>query len=186
MSEQCIAVGSELLAPKYIAEDDTPRDGGRWPEYASTMVICVDSYENGLAGGRLHNFCFREPDSFASLDQLVFALEGVLERAQLLQSELDVRSAIPPKKRRGRKRKHPLVQEEAPLERKTAAYPLDAMRPMRGKLASFYIRVFARQHASIQGVLIRADRDERHAFRSGLELMHYLHDLLEEEQKAGK
>lgn len=186
MSEQCIAVGSEFLAAKYIAEDETPRDGGRWPEYASTMVICVDSYENGLASGRLHNFCFREPDSFASLDQLVFALEGVLERAQLLQSELDTRSVIPPKKRRGRKRKHPLVQEEPPLERRTTAYPLDAMRPMRGKLASFYVRVFARQHASIQGVLVRADCEERYAFRSGLELMHYLRDLLEAQQPTGK
>lgn len=186
MSEQCIAVGGEPLAAKYIAEDDTTRDGGRWPEYASTMMICVDSYENGLASGRLHNFCFREPDSFASLDQLVFALEGVVERSQLLRAEEDARSVIPPKKRRGRKPKHPPERmPEPPAPPRTAVYTLDTMRPMRGKLASFYVRIYARQHASIQGLLIRADRDERHAFRSGLELMHYLRDLLEE-QKAGK
>ena len=66
MNEQCIVIGSDVLIPRYIAEDDIPRDGSRWPEYANTMMICIDSFENGLANGRLHNFYFEETDSFFS------------------------------------------------------------------------------------------------------------------------
>ena len=32
MNEHCIVVGNGLLMPKYMAEDDIPRTGGRWQE----------------------------------------------------------------------------------------------------------------------------------------------------------
>ena len=36
-----------------IIEDDIPRDGGMWPEYAATMLICVSAIKNGRICGKL-------------------------------------------------------------------------------------------------------------------------------------
>lgn len=35
-----------------ILEDDIPRDGGKWPEYASTMLLCFDGWGGGHGDGQ--------------------------------------------------------------------------------------------------------------------------------------
>lgn len=185
MNEQCIVVGNDILLPKYIAEDDIPRDGGRWPEYARTMQLCVDSFEHGLAKGRLYNFYFEEQDTFASLDQLLFAMEDVMEKAQMPQSMTELRRAVPVKKK-GRRKKNEAPLEDAPYLVTAPYHSLDTLRPHRGKLASFYIRVITRQHSSMQGLLVDASDDERYAFRSELELIRFLRDLLEQKTSIRK
>lgn len=82
MKEECILV-ADRLEPRYIAEDEISRDGGQWPEYCRTLVVCVDSFENGLAEGWLHSFCLPAPRPFHSLDQLLFSMEEVLNESRL-------------------------------------------------------------------------------------------------------
>ena len=129
MSEQSIVVRDEFLTPKYISEDDIPRDGGRWPEYCNTMIISIDSFENRLASGSLYNFYF---------------------------------------------------EDDAPLSKQPPFYSIETLRAAKGELANFYIRVYSRQHASMQGVLVNAKNNDTYAFRSGLELIRVLHELLGE------
>ena len=181
MSEQCIEIGNDVLTPKYIAEDDIPRDGGRWPEYANTMMICIDSFENGLASGRLHNFYFEETNTFSSLDQLLFSLENVMEKANMPQAAYAVRKPIPMtmKKTRGnRKVVESAEPDKSSMDKSSPYYTLDTINAVRGRVANFYIRVYARQHASMQGFLVDAKDNTTYAFRSELELIWFLRDLL--------
>lgn len=39
-----------------IFENDLPCSGGRWPEYAATMILCFDQWENDMAIGSLRTF----------------------------------------------------------------------------------------------------------------------------------
>lgn len=71
----------EILPAKYFAEDDTMRSIGNYPEYVGTMMICIDSLENGVAQGRLHSYYLKDPIPFFSLDQLLFALDDVMDQA---------------------------------------------------------------------------------------------------------
>ena len=181
MSEQCIEIGNDVLIPKYIAEDDIPRDGGRWPEYANTMMICIDSFENGLASGRLHNFYFEETDSFSSLDQLLFSLENVMEKANMPQAAYAVRKPTPmtmEKTRGKRKAVEAMEPDNSSSDHSIPYYTLETIRAVRGKLANFYIRVYSRHYASIQGFLVDAKDNTTYAFRSELELIRFLRDLL--------
>lgn len=181
MSEQCIEIGNDVLIPKYIAEDDIPRDGGRWPEYANTMMICIDSFVNGLASGRLHNFYFEETNTFSSLDQLLFSLENVMEKANMPQAAYAVRKPTPMnmKKLKGRRKAAVTAeQDDSCFEHPSPYYTLETIKAVRGELANFYIRVYARQHASMQGFLVDAKNNTTYAFRSELELIRFLRDLL--------
>lgn len=169
MKEECILV-ADRLEPRYIAEDEISRDGGQWPEYCRTLVVCVDSFENGLAEGWLHSFCLPAPRPFHSLDQLLLSMEEVLNESRLAEPWNITRTL---NGRRARKRKKGPLPEVSRGSAPVAAWDFHALRPRRGKLASFYLRVYSRQNASMQGILIRAgDRDSATAFRSALELIH--------------
>lgn len=181
MNEQCIVVGSDVLTPRYIAEDDIPRNGGRWPEYANTMMICIDSFESGLARGRLHNFYFEKADDFFSLDQLLFSLEDVMEKANMPQAAYALRKPIPMRVKKSKSRCKAVVPPELDnptLERSYPYYTHETINAVRGKLANFYIRVYSRQYASMQGFLVDAKDNATYAFRSELELIRFLRDLL--------
>ena len=66
------------VPPRSIQEDGIPRDGGMWPEYCKTMILCIDSFADGLARGRLYSYCCPEPKLFRSLDQMLFFVEDIL------------------------------------------------------------------------------------------------------------
>ena len=66
-----ILTPDELIEPKAIMEDNLPRNGGLWPEYAHTMFLCVDSFCDGLAVGHLHSYCFSQAIQFNSIDQVL-------------------------------------------------------------------------------------------------------------------
>lgn len=186
MSEQCIVIGNDFLKPKYIAEDDIPRDGHRWPEYANTMMICIDSFENGLANGRLHNYYFEEIDYFSSLDQLLFSLENVMEKANMPQAAYAVRKPIPMTMKKSNGSCKMVVTAEADnsnLNRSSPYYTLETIKAIKGKLSNFYIRVYSRQYASMQGFLVDAKDRTTYAFRSELELIRFLRDLLNDKSR---
>lgn len=115
MNENYIPIESDLLFPKYFAENDIPRQCGPWPEFATTMTICVDSFDNELANGRLHNFCFENEIPFLSLDQLLFGLEEIMNRADMPQRYAEMRTIFATEKNVcGRKAKTPRKVTDIP------------------------------------------------------------------------
>lgn len=90
-------IDKEVLPAKYFAEDDTMRYIGKYPEYAGTMMICVDSFENGVAQGRLHTYYLKDSISFYSLD---LAMEEVLNQVGTPQAWTETRSFTKAKNKR--------------------------------------------------------------------------------------
>jgi len=143
------------------------------------MLICIDSFDNGLASGHLYNYYFEGSDSFSSLDQLLFALEKIMEQANMPQASFSLRKAFPLNETKIQQKE--AVQDELDNDtvyRSAPFYTLMTLKAIRGNLANYYVRVFARQHASMQGFLVDAENGATYAFRSELELICYLRDLL--------
>ena len=65
-----------------IFEDDLPRSGGRWPEYAATMILCFDRWENDMAIGSLWTFFQSTPIPFHGLDNLLFIMDAMMDQAE--------------------------------------------------------------------------------------------------------
>ena len=65
-----------------IFEDDLPRSGGRWPEYAATMILCFDRWEGDMAIGSLWTFFQSTPIPFHGLDNLLFIMDAMMDQAE--------------------------------------------------------------------------------------------------------
>lgn len=176
-----IRIEPSAISPRSIQEDKLPRDGGMWPDYCNTMILCVDDFADGLARGRLYSYCCPEPKLFHSLDQILFYLEEVLDETGLVQAWVAPRSIRSGNKPRGRRVK----KEAAAPVKKPPVWALQKLRPRKGRLATFYLRVYARQHASMQGFLCLCDKEGTSIpFRSALELARLLREALEERKRG--
>ncbi|WP_298029774.1 hypothetical protein [uncultured Dysosmobacter sp.] len=146
------------------------RGGGLWPDYCHTMLICVDSFQNRLAAGRLYTYCYSYARIFHSLDQMLFQVESILDETGLAQRWNRPRTLL----------------ESDQEETSKAAFPdrhMPALKPqhlqtIRGKLATFQLRVYARQNASMQGILEFVEGG-RASFRSALELTRMILEVVE-------
>lgn len=182
--ERVLRISDEILDAMYISEDTLPRDGGVWPEYASTMLICVDGNERGLLSGRLHNYCFQEAAEFASLDQLLFAIEDFLERIGTPERDTALRRKLCTVQY---KRKGPQGETVRPRGRRMPYHTPEDFHVKGGALASFYLRIYGRRHSSMQGVIGRAaGQASLTPFRSEMELMTLIRGALENHTDAGR
>lgn len=94
----------ELLQNRYFAEDDLPRTGSIYPEFSHTMTICVDTFEHGLAQGRIHN----SETTFLSLDQMLLGMDGIWDRAGECQRDTLLRTKF----EKGAAKKNPCMSDK--------------------------------------------------------------------------
>lgn len=161
-----------LLKDAAIMEDDLPRDGGIIPEYAATMVVIFTSYENRVPCGSIRSFCYSEAIEFCGLDQLLLTMESIMDSLNYPQPFLKRRTLNPSGK--GKKDAAPFIEMDESARIRT--FKDLGKYELRGRHKCF-IRVYSRQHGSVQGDLRAGKRDV--AFRSGLELMSLLHEYLQ-------
>ena len=119
------------------------------PWSQQTILLCVDSYENGVPRG--HMYLGQEGQCFDSLSQLLLRAEQLLERNGGVQSFTTPRIFS--------------------LVRPLGDASCDAERLSRGTAATFEMRVLFRQNASWQGELLWLEKNTRQSFRSVLELI---------------
>ena len=134
-----------------------------WAGENRKITVCVDSYENGILKGRLHNG-YREADSFESLVQFLLVVEAMLEDQQIPQS-YTVRRKFSDYISAG--------------EGSAAAGPV-----RKGSLATFDVQVLYRQHTSWQGVLLWRDCNLEQSFRSVLELVLLMDSALRKQEEG--
>lgn len=172
-----------------------PRTGSIHPEFSHTMMICVDSFENRLAQGRIHTYYFDNVIPFNSLDQMLFGIEDILDRADEAQRDTQLRTSFLQKNnvRMAVKTNEEFYNEleKARPKKQPPAFTPETMKAKAGALANYYIRVISRQHSSMQGVISRAGKEGACVFRSEMELLRLIRDdLLAEcswdKRKAGK
>ena len=175
MEDQYIVMKEKMLPARSILEDDMPRVGGRLPEYAHTITVCIDSFDDGLVSGRLYNFYCTDVSTFKSLDQLIFAMEDLMDKVHHPAAWMEINK--PSKKRKRKKKEQP--EEEVIAEMQNPIHTLPSFEVAPGKLMSLYIRVLYRQNASMQGVVKFVGNTEQYTFRSDLELMWIIRDMLE-------
>ena len=126
-------------------------------EYRST-VVCIDTYENSVPGGRFYNTFRKEGESFHGLMQFLLKMEWLLNTMSFPKAYACVRSFSRP-------------PEPA------ASGPPEA-RPGHGRLATFEIRILFRQNTSWQGSLAWLEGEQEESFRSVLELALLLESAL--------
>lgn len=130
------------------------------PWSQQTILLCVDSYENGVPRG--HMYLGQEGQCFDSLSQLLLRAEQLLERNGGVQSFTTPRIFS--------------------LVRPLGDASCDAERLSRGTAATFEMRVLFRQHASWQGELLWLEKNTRQSFRSVLELITLMDSALRAEK----
>lgn len=131
------------------------------PWNQQTILVCVDSYENGVPRGHMY-LPGQEGQRFDSLSQLLLRAERLLERGGGVQSFTTPRIFS--------------------LVRPLSDAPCDAEVLSRGNAATFEMRVLFRQHASWQGELLWMEKNTRQSFRSVLELITLLDSALRAEE----
>ena len=120
-------------------------------EMNRTIIICVDSYDNGVPSGRFHFASNQDVKTFQSLTQLLVKINGILEEEKFPQSFAELRKFHAPQKQLG-----------APDKVSTLK---------NGALATFSVRILFRQNASWQGSLSWVDGNQEQYFRSVLEMI---------------
>lgn len=143
-----------------IFEDDLPRSGGRWPEYAATMILCFDRWENDMAIGSLWTFFQSTPIPFHGLDNVLFIMDAMMDQAEQPMPWMA--------------RRHIKEQVRPQPDRRTQIQNLLSFRP--GLLSTVSVRIYTRQHATMQGTL-RVEGNREVSFRSGLELLYLLREI---------
>lgn len=118
---------------------------------ARTYVIYVDSYDNKVLCGRIHNVLLGSTTPFTGAIDLLLKIEAFLDDAKLVQSYSAKRVFAPGK----------------PTEMTVAEKPSAA----GGKLGSFTFKLLFRQNVSWQGSVLWHEGNSEETFRSVLELL---------------
>ncbi len=120
-------------------------------------LICVDSYDDGVLNGHFyHPRC--DGEAFKSLSQFLIRMDELLNETGALWF----------------RNLAPLVPEQ---------WEVSGPSLKRGKLATFEVRVLFRRHSSWQGVLHWQEAGQEQNFRSVLELVHLLDNVLRKQEK---
>ena len=130
------------------------------PWNQQTMLVCVDSYENGVPRGQMY-LPGQPVERFESLSQLLLRGERLFEQGGGVQSYTTPR----------------IFALAKPLE----PAPCDVTELTRGNAATFEMRILFRQHASWQGELLWMEKNTRQSFRSVLEMITLMDSALRAE-----
>lgn len=148
---------------------------GLWPEYAETMIVCFSGIEDGIPTGELWSFYFEHSYPFRGLDGLLFAMECVMDEARKPPVWCERRSLHKkPKDSNAVKRQAFVPQQQLQIP----FYRPDELAGRQGQLCTVAVRIIWRQNASMQGEL-RVPEHDSVRFRSALELLHLLREVLE-------
>lgn len=128
-----------------------------WCPENNRILVCVDSYENGVPAGKFCN-SFQETEEFSSLSQLLIRLEAMLDDQQAPQSYTTHRTFAA------------VMEQLEEEERPTAS--------RKGRRATFELKILFRQHGSWQGTVVWKEGRQEESFRSVLELIHLMDSAL--------
>lgn len=137
------------------------------PSSVTRTLICVDSVDDSIITGTLHNPCFPAPISFRDVDMLMALMERFFEVISYPQANFKFRSF------QGRDSSIPFPAIPA----LPSSHNLDLPKE-RGTVCTFLLHVKLRKSASWQGTLYCAEEDREWAIRSDLEFALLLERVL--------
>lgn len=151
----------------------------QWEGFASYMIVQFDSYQNKIAKGEIKNFLLEKSISFTGLDQLLLAMDQIMDEVKRPEKEVSYRHFFSSRattidllhgdNQKEEKIEDILFEEETSDEKtskKKHCWP-----------QKIVIQIYRRQNASMQGEIKYQNETVR--FRSALELLHLLYEYLE-------
>ncbi len=145
----------------------------------NSIGICIDEYNSGEMKGRIFSSVHDEPETFNSVITLVKTIDRIFDEGEYPQATMRCRGFN--KSGADTSAKGGSASGKAiPDPSKT----LSAKPNVKGKKATFSVRVMFRQNASWQGTLCWLEKNREESFRSVLELM-MLIDSAFEAERAG-
>ncbi len=172
------SMGQETCQERGTLVMDQPSDGRQDHVRDCAVLVSICSYEESVPKGAFISFDYNQRYEFQGLDQMLLQMEDIMD---------SVSASCPAYEHRSFYGKPYIFQETEPGQRMSGVRcrPEDMPRLPHGK-ASFALRIYYRQHGSMQGEMIAAvtedhggKREKRVMFRSALELMRLIHEYLE-------
>jgi len=133
-------------------------------ENMKTMLICIDSYENFCAKGKIFHGMREDGAQFANLMQLLLNIESIIDDTGF------------PKATTEKRRFHSFAHQEKSGESFGGEYFDFSMK--KGALATFRLKVMFRHNASWQGTVAWLEGSTEEPFRSALEFMMLMHSAM--------
>ena len=127
-------------------------------ELNRTVMVYVDSYDEGIPTGRFHIASEQDAQPFHGLSRLLLGINGNLDRENFPQSFSELRKFQMPSK-----------QSDG------ASLSADLQN---GAVATFSMRILFRQNSSWQGSLTWIEGNQEEYFRSVLELIVLMENAL--------
>lgn len=140
------------------------------------LGICIDEYDAGEMRGRIYSASHEEPYTFNSVITLVKCVNGIFDEGDYPQATMRCRGFNKSKD-----------TESVTNEEKVFTDPskLNVLRVnMRGKKATFRVKVMFRQNASWQGMVCWVEKNREESFRSVLELLMLIDSAFETERMS--
>lgn len=132
-----------------------------WGNASPSTVICIDDCRCGILSGRLYQSYPLEGCRFRSLMELLLEMETLLESKHFPQAFMEERYFSEPQK--------------------CLAIPASTEESMKGRCATFEVRVLFRQNASWQGSISWLEGEKGENFRSVLEMLLLINSALNAE-----
>lgn len=132
------------------------------------FVIAIDDYKDGKISGVVYHMSHPEALRFESMMDLVWIVETVSDELSWPVSLMKQRN----------------FKKVVPLSRRSVKNT-DAGKVRRGKLATLKIKLNYRNFASWQGIVAWVDKEETRGFKSFLELVRFMSQMIEPENELG-
>lgn len=121
--------------------------------------ICIDDYQHGIFSGRIYHLSLDQPVQFQGILSLIKEMDQYLDHCDFPQVSMQLRSFITKEKDNSNTEERAITATKVPKDY------------IRGKLATFRVRVMFRQNATWQGSIRWLEADQEERFRSALELI---------------
>lgn len=131
--------------------------------------ICIDKVHSLGYQGRIYHKYDTEPQIFQDVRGILLILEDVCDKSGYPQSSTQ-------------NRYFKETENEKAKEEVSQVADVDKILNQNGDLATFVVHVKHRQHSTWQGEVVWAEKNEKRAFRSALELLKLIDNALEDEE----
>ncbi len=143
---------------------------GRMRRELCTALICIDSFEEYNASGRLYHNSLNHEFYFRSLLELIEELDYIFNSMDYPQATVKLRSFAEETNE---------DKQQVRMNGLPSVYSGNA----RGSISTFRVRVMFRQNASWQGTMEWVEENREESFRSVLEFIHLLNSAIPAELK---
>lgn len=152
-------------------------NAGRTLNEMGSVRVCVDSYSAGEMSGRIYEACSEDPIEFNNVITLLKNLDDIYNSNEYPQASMKQRSFGAGKTKD--------TEEDKDMAEHKLVKPSGVMSNVRGKAATFRVKVMFRQNASWQGNVTWVEKGKEESFRSALELIMLIDSSFAQEIAAG-